>query len=140
MSTNLELPLPCAPPGLIDDIQAANQKFMEAFAKQDATAVSNLYTTDCKIMPTGADVITGRGRWVHSDCSHSSLPWPHPSTQTQMTETCNKSYCTMLCSSSCSIRCPACPKTSYNVCKPDTCRNLTQRIVANSVTATIMYS
>ena len=59
------------PPGLIDEIQAANQKFMDAFAKQDATAVSNLYTTDCKIMPTGADVITGREGQYKSICASS---------------------------------------------------------------------
>lgn len=46
--------------GLIDEIQAANAKFMEAFAKQDAQALSQLYTEDCKLMPTGSDVVTGR--------------------------------------------------------------------------------
>lgn len=33
---------------------------MDAFAKQDATALSKLYTEDCKLMPTGADVVNGR--------------------------------------------------------------------------------
>ncbi len=33
---------------------------MDAFAKQDATALSMLYTEDCKLMPTGSDVLVGR--------------------------------------------------------------------------------
>ena len=43
----------------MSEIQAANMKFMEAFAKQDPKAVSALYTADCKVMPTGADVVNG---------------------------------------------------------------------------------
>ena len=45
---------------LMSEIEAGNQKFMEAFAKQDATALSMLYTEDCKLMPTGTDVLFGR--------------------------------------------------------------------------------
>lgn len=44
---------------LKSEIQAANMKFMEAFAKLDSKAVGALYTSDCKVMPTGADVVTG---------------------------------------------------------------------------------
>ncbi len=44
---------------LKEEIQANNQKFMDAFKKQDATAIGALYTDDCKIMPPGADVMTG---------------------------------------------------------------------------------
>ena len=32
---------------------------MDAFAKQDSNAVGALYTSDCKVMPTGADVVNG---------------------------------------------------------------------------------
>jgi len=44
----------------MSEIEAGNQKFMEAFAKQDATALSMLYTEDYKLMPTGTDVLFGR--------------------------------------------------------------------------------
>ena len=40
-------------------IEAANVKFMDAFASGDATKVGALYTSDCKVMPTGADVVSG---------------------------------------------------------------------------------
>ena len=43
----------------MSEIQAANAKFMEAFAKQEPEAVGALYTADCKVMPTGADVVNG---------------------------------------------------------------------------------
>lgn len=33
---------------------------MDAFAKGDAEAVGALYTNDCKVMPTGSDVIEGQ--------------------------------------------------------------------------------
>ena len=46
--------------GLKSEIQAANVKFMDAFAKGDAEGVGALYTSDCKIMPTGSDVVTGQ--------------------------------------------------------------------------------
>jgi len=45
--------------GLMSEIEVDNQKFMEAFAKHDATALSMLYTEDCKLMPTGTDVLFG---------------------------------------------------------------------------------
>jgi len=40
------------------DTMAANQKFMDTFAK-DAMAMSNHYTSDAKLMPPGSDVIQG---------------------------------------------------------------------------------
>ena len=45
---------------LRDEIAAANEKFMAAFKAQDANAVAALYTEDCKVMPTGSDVVMGR--------------------------------------------------------------------------------
>ena len=45
---------------LKSEIQAANVKFMDAFAKGDAEAVAALYTSDCKVMPTGSDVVDGQ--------------------------------------------------------------------------------
>ena len=33
---------------------------MDAFAKQDANAISALYTIDCKTMPPGSDVVYGQ--------------------------------------------------------------------------------
>ena len=42
------------------EIQAANVKFMDAFAKGDAEAVAALYTSDCKVMPTGSNIIEGQ--------------------------------------------------------------------------------
>ena len=44
----------------MSEIEAANLKFMTAFGKQDATGLSELYTEDCKLMPTGTDVLFGR--------------------------------------------------------------------------------
>lgn len=69
------------PTALIDEIQTANAKFMNAFAKQDATELSELYTEDCKLMPTGADVVTGRAGRPHPQ--HKScnflVSFPDPS-------------------------------------------------------------
>ena len=45
---------------LKSEIEAANVKFMQAFNSHDTTALSKLYTTDCKLMPSGADVQVGR--------------------------------------------------------------------------------
>lgn len=42
------------------EVEAGNVKFMAAFEKQDAAAIGALYTEDCKIMPTGADTMSGR--------------------------------------------------------------------------------
>jgi ketosteroid isomerase-like protein len=42
------------------EIQAANVKLMDAFAKGDTEAIEALYTSDCKVMHTGMDVIEGQ--------------------------------------------------------------------------------
>ncbi len=50
---------------LIDEIKQANGNFMKAFGAGNMDDLSALYTEDCKIMPTGADVMTGRdGDWL----------------------------------------------------------------------------
>ena len=41
-------------------MQEVNVKFMDAFAKGDAEAVAALYTSDCKVMPTGSDIVEGQ--------------------------------------------------------------------------------
>lgn len=41
-------------------IPAANRRFMDAFARQDATAIAALYTDDAQLLPTGSDVVEGR--------------------------------------------------------------------------------
>ena len=46
--------------GLQAEIQEANAKFMDAFAKGDAKAIAALYTTNCKVMLTGSDVVEGQ--------------------------------------------------------------------------------
>ena len=43
-----------------DEIEAATELFMKAFNCQDAEAVSDLYTDDCTMMPTGTDVVQGK--------------------------------------------------------------------------------
>ena len=46
---------------LIDDIKAVNKKFEDLFAKQDAKALSELFTEDCKLLPPGSpDAVVGR--------------------------------------------------------------------------------
>ena len=48
-------------------IEAANVKFMDAFASGKASNVGALYTSDCKVMPTGADVVNGPdGIYLHA--------------------------------------------------------------------------
>ena len=51
---------PFLPVGLQQEIESANKEFMRCFAANDMTALSNLYTVDCKLMPTGVDVQEGR--------------------------------------------------------------------------------
>ena len=45
--------------GLQKEIQAVVVKLMDAFAKGDAEAMAALYTSDCKVMPPGTDVVEG---------------------------------------------------------------------------------
>ena len=35
-------------------------RFVAAFNRQDAGAVSEMYTDDCTMMPTGSDVVQGK--------------------------------------------------------------------------------
>ena len=41
-------------------MEKLNNAFMKAFEDQDAEAIGPMYTVDCKVMPTGQDVIIGR--------------------------------------------------------------------------------
>ena len=41
-------------------IQALNDRFMEFYKNNDMKGLSELYTEDCKLMPPGTDVLTGR--------------------------------------------------------------------------------
>ena len=43
-----------------DQMEKLNKAFMKAFEDQDAAAIGPMYTEDCKVMPTGQDVIVGR--------------------------------------------------------------------------------
>ncbi len=36
---------------------ASNRRFMEAWARKDTAALASLYTDDCKLMPTGSDIV-----------------------------------------------------------------------------------
>ena len=52
--------LSCSHAALKDEIEAANVKFMSAFASGNATNLGPLYTENCRLMPTGVDVMIGR--------------------------------------------------------------------------------
>lgn len=43
------------------EIDAANKKFLAAYAKGDAAAVAALYTDNATVLPPGATLIKGRG-------------------------------------------------------------------------------
>lgn len=45
---------------------------MDAFARQDAAGIGALYTQDCKIMPSGTDVLMGREGIITVDVLCSS--------------------------------------------------------------------
>ena len=45
---------------LRDEIEAANERFTEAFNRQDASTLAGFYTEDCTLMATGSDVVQGR--------------------------------------------------------------------------------
>lgn len=45
---------------LQDDIKQSNVKFMTAFNSKNLKQLSELYTINCKLMPTGTDVVYGR--------------------------------------------------------------------------------
>ncbi len=43
-----------------DAIAAGNERFMAAFARQDAAAVAELYTENAKLLPPNSDILEGR--------------------------------------------------------------------------------
>ena len=45
---------------MLAQMKVHNDKFMAAFTNQDPESIGPLYTSDCKVMPTGQDVIEGR--------------------------------------------------------------------------------
>ena len=50
-----------------NQMEKLNNAFMKAFEDQNPEAIGPMYTEDCKVMPTGQDVIVGRkGERVHS--------------------------------------------------------------------------
>ena len=42
------------------EIDAVTQRFIDAINKHDVTAISQVYASDCKLMPPGMDVQYGR--------------------------------------------------------------------------------
>ena len=56
----MELIKSCVLADLKKEIEAANSVFMATFSDHNATHMAELYTLDCKIMPSGSDVLTGR--------------------------------------------------------------------------------
>ena len=44
----------------VNKIEAANAVWMKNFAEGNAKGVGEMYTEDCKVMPTGSDVVVGR--------------------------------------------------------------------------------
>jgi uncharacterized protein (TIGR02246 family) len=48
------------PPVVKKAIEAANQKFMEAFAAHDAEAIANMYTVNAEILPPNMEIFEGR--------------------------------------------------------------------------------
>ena len=40
-------------------IDAANQKFMAAFGRQDSAGIAGLYTTDGQLFPSNSDIVNG---------------------------------------------------------------------------------
>ena len=54
---------------MLAQMKVHNDKFMVAFANNDPDSIGPLYTTDCKVMPSGQDVIEGReGESIDSFC------------------------------------------------------------------------
>ena len=45
---------------MLDQMDKIDKAFMKAFEDQNAEAMGPLFTEDCKIMPTGRDVLFGR--------------------------------------------------------------------------------
>ena len=47
-------------PALRDEIEAKHAQFVAAFNRQDAGAISEMYTDDGTVMPTGSDSVQGK--------------------------------------------------------------------------------
>ena len=45
---------------MLDQMDKINKAFMKAFEDQNPEAIGPLLTEDCKLMPTGKDVLVGR--------------------------------------------------------------------------------
>ena len=45
---------------MLDQMDKINKAFMKAFEDQNPKAIGPLLTEDCKLMPTGKDVLVGR--------------------------------------------------------------------------------
>ena len=54
---------------MLAQMKVHNNKFMAAFTNQDPESIGPLYTSDCKVMPTGQDVIDGR-KGIHNYYSY----------------------------------------------------------------------
>ena len=52
---------------MLSQMKIHNEKFMAAFTNQDPESIGPLYTCDCKVMPTGQDVIEGREGTLKND-------------------------------------------------------------------------
>ncbi len=53
----------------VNKIEAANAVWMKNFAEGNAKGVGEMYTEDCKVMPTGSDVVVGREGMVFLSCT-----------------------------------------------------------------------
>lgn len=66
--------------GLKEALEGIRQKFMDSFAKGDAEGAASLYTDDCKIIPPGEDIISGKKdalkmlkKWLESGTKVTSI-------------------------------------------------------------------
>lgn len=46
---------------LVNDIQSRNEQFMRLFAAGDTNGISQLFTTDCKLLAPQQDTLSGQG-------------------------------------------------------------------------------
>lgn len=58
-----------------DQVRSRNEQFMEAFRRQDATALAGMYSAEARLFPPGAEMLSGAGRiesfW--KDAMHAGL-------------------------------------------------------------------
>ncbi|MBV9563058.1 MAG: DUF4440 domain-containing protein, partial [Bradyrhizobium sp.] len=55
----LSLAAPARAADLKSEIEAANQKWLDAYGKGDAAALTALYTDKATVLPPGTDMVTG---------------------------------------------------------------------------------